>query len=65
MSFEHLSPEDVANLKIDVWMIEKVLTSQSLFINIPNYVNGKSTNVNINLINASLAIVLRGFLTFN
>ena len=50
--------------KIDICMIEKVLSSHDLFVNVPNYVNGKSTSVNINLIKTSLAILMKGYLTF-
>lgn len=45
-------------------MIEKVLSSHELFVKIPNYVNGKSTNVNISLIRTSLAILIKGYLNY-
>jgi hypothetical protein len=59
-----LDDDDCDKFKIDISMIEKVLSSHELFVNIPNYVNGKSTNVNISLIKTSLAILMKGYLTF-
>ena len=59
-----LDPDACEKFRIDIWMIEKVLGSNELFVRIPNYVNGKSTNINMSLIRTALAILIKGYLTY-
>jgi hypothetical protein len=58
-----LNSDEADKFKINVWMIEKILSSHELFVSIPNYVNSKPTQVNIALIKTALAILVKGYLS--
>ena len=45
--------------------IERILSDRKIFVTTPDYVNGRSTQVNIELIKTTLAVFLKGFLDFN
>ena len=46
-------------------MLEGVLSSSSIIIDIPNYVNGRSTAVNVDMIKTSIWIYKRGLMDCN
>ena len=41
-----------------------MLSSRDLFVQTPDYVNGRSTTVNLELMKTALALMVRGFLDF-
>ena len=55
-SFKALLPEEQDDYKLDLRLVEKVLSSSRLIMDIPDYVNGRSTAVNAELIKVSLWI---------
>ena len=50
--------------QIDIAQIDKILSSPQLLQTIPNFVNGRQTASNVNLIKTSLVIITRGFMDF-
>ena len=61
-SFTSLEMHEQLNYKIEIIHLEKVLSSQKLEIEIPNYVNGRPSSINSELIKTALWIWLKTFM---
>ena len=61
--FSQMSVEDQYMYMIDISMVEKVLSSKKLMIDIPNYVNGRPTHINAELIKASVWLMTKSVMT--
>ena len=46
-SFESLPALELRNFKVDMTVLEKVLNSQKIIIEIPDYISGRATNINV------------------
>jgi len=64
INFDDLSPVECEKIKFEVSHVERILSSRDLFVNTPDYVNGRSTVVNIELMKTALALMTRGLLDF-
>ena len=62
--FGNLEGDKVNKIKIDVWILEKILSQSNVFISIEKYVNGRPTKSNLNLIKTGIGLLLRGYLDF-
>ena len=63
MTYGHLSKEEQERKILNIDMIEAVLSSQKLVIDIPNYVNGRPTPINAALIKTSLWLMLKHYMS--
>ena len=62
MSYGYLPIDEQEKKLLDIDMIESVLSSQKLVIDIPNYVNGRPTPINAQLIKTSIWLVQKNYM---
>jgi len=62
--FSDLRSDEIERQLVDMTFIEQLLSSRNIFNRVPNFVNGRQTKLNVDLIKTSLVIVTRGFMDF-
>jgi hypothetical protein len=62
-SFDQLSQLQSENYMIDLSIIESVLSDPRLNIDIPNYINGRPTNLNSSLILTTIWLTQKQFMS--
>jgi hypothetical protein len=61
-SFNALEMDRLEKVSIEMKVIEKVLSSSEINLDIPNYINGRSTQINSQIIMTSLWIHIKGYM---
>ena len=61
-SLDSMDPDQLEKFTIEMKIIEKVLNGSEINLDIPNYINGRSTQVNSQIILVALWIHIKGFM---
>lgn len=60
--FENLTLDQQNNYMIDLFILEKVLSDPKLNVDIPNYINGRPTNLNSSLVLTTVWLTQKNFM---